>query len=107
MTVVCGPLELDPADKARQTVLNPSILIEVQSPSTESEDRGPKLDCYKMMASVRAVILIAKDRACVTVHERQADGSFTQSDQDGGAIELRAIGCTLQLAEVYEDLPNP
>ncbi len=38
-------------------------------------------------------------------HERQADGSFTQSDHDGGAIELRAINCTLPIAEVYEDLP--
>lgn len=107
VTVVCGPLELDPADKTRQTVLNPSILIEVQSPSTESDDRGPKLDCYKLMASVRAVVLIAQDRAHVTVHERQADGSFAQSDHDAGAIELRAIGCTLPIAEVYEDLPSP
>ena len=106
VTVVCGPLEFDPADKTRQTVLNPSILIEVQRPSTESDDRGPKLDCYKMMASVQAVILIAQDRAHVTVHERQADGSFAQSDHDEGAIELRAIGCTLPIAEVYEDLPN-
>jgi Uma2 family endonuclease len=107
VTVVCGPLELDPADKTRQTVLNPSILFEVQSPSTESDDRGPKLDCYKMMASVRAVILIAQDRAHVTVHERQADGSFAQSDHDGGVIELRVIGCTLRIVEVYEDLPSP
>ena len=107
VTIVCGLLELDPADKTRQTVLNPSILIEVQSPSTESDDRGPKLDCYKMMASVRAVILIEQDRAHVTVHERQADGWFAQSDHDEGVIELRAIGCTLQIAEVYEDLPNP
>lgn len=107
VTVVCGPLELDPADKTRQTVLNPSILIEVQSPSTESDDRGPELDCYKMMASVRAVILIAQDRAYVTVHERQTDGAFVQSDHDGGAVELRAIGCALPIAELYEDLPNP
>lgn len=107
VTVVCGPLELDPADKTRQTVLNPSILIEVQSPSTESDDRGPKLDGYKMMASVQAVILIAQDRALVTVHERQADGSFTQRDHDSGAVELRAIGSALPIAEIYEDLPNP
>jgi len=105
VTVVYGPLELDPADKTRQTVLNPCLLIEVLSPSTEGDDRGPKLDCYKMIATVQAVILIAQDRSHVIVHERQADGSFTQSDHDGGAIELRAINCTLPIAEVYEDLP--
>jgi hypothetical protein len=75
------------------------------APSTESDDRGAKLDRYKMIASVQAVILIAQDRAQVIVHERQADGSFTQSDHDDGAIELPAINCTLPIAEVYEDLP--
>ena len=104
VTVICRPLELDPADKTRQTVLNPRILIEVQSPSTES-DRGPKLDCYKTIASVQAVILIAQDRTQDVVHERQTDGSFTQSEHDSGAIELRAIDCTLPITEVYEDLP--
>jgi Uma2 family endonuclease len=105
VTVVCGPLELDPADKTRQTVLNPRVLIEVQSLSTESDDHGPKLDCYKMIATVQAVILIAQDRTQVIVHERQGDGSFAESAHDDGAIELRAINCTLPIAEVYEDLP--
>ena len=40
------------------------------------------------------------------MHERQADGSFEQSDHEAGAIELRAINSTLPIAEVYEDLPN-
>jgi hypothetical protein len=41
--VVCGPPEIDPADRTGQTVLNPSALIEVHRPSTEADDRGPKL----------------------------------------------------------------
>ena len=86
-------------------MLNPCILIEVQSPSTESDDRGPNLYCYKTIASVQAVILIAQDRTQDVVHERQTDGSFTQSEHDSGAIELRAIDCTLPITEVYEDLP--
>ena len=60
-SVVCGPLELDPSDATRQTVLNPTVLIEVQRPSTESDDRGPKLDCYKLISSVQAVLLVAQD----------------------------------------------
>jgi Uma2 family endonuclease len=107
VSVVCGPLELDPADKTRQTVLNPSVLVEVQSPSTESDDRGPKLDCYKLMASVQAVILIAQDRSHVIVHERKSDGSFAQSVHETGAVDLPVIGCTLPIAEIYEDLPSP
>src|SRR6478736_629010 len=106
VTVVCGPLELDPADKTRQTVLNPTVLIEVQSPSTESDDRGPKLDCYKLIASVQTVVLVAQDRPHVTVHERQADGTFTQREYLRDVIDLRAISCTLPIGEVYEGLPE-
>jgi Uma2 family endonuclease len=105
VTVVCGPLELDATDKSRQTVLNPSVLIEVQSSSTESDDRGPKLDCYQLIASVQAIVLVAQDRSHVTLHERQADGSFLRSFHESGSVELRAIGYTLPLSEVYEDLP--
>jgi Uma2 family endonuclease len=105
-TVVCGPLELDPADKTRQTVLNPTVLIEVQSPSTESDDRGPNLDCYKLVASVRAVILVAQDKAEITVHERRADGSWSQAAYEGGTLDVPAIGCRLPVAEVYEELPD-
>jgi Uma2 family endonuclease len=106
VTVVCGALELDPADRTRQTVLNPSVLIEVQSPSTESDDRGPKLDAYKLIASVRAVLLVAQDRMHVTLHERQPDGSWAEAVHQGGAIVVAELGCRLPMTEIYEDLPD-
>jgi Uma2 family endonuclease len=105
VTIVCGALELDPADKSRQTVLNPSVLIEVQSPSTESDDRGPKLDAYKLIASVRVVLLVAQDSSQVTMHERRPDGGWTVAVYDRGTIDVAATGCQLPLSEVYEDLP--
>lgn len=106
VTVVCGALERDPADKTRQTVLNPSVLVEVQSPTTEGDDRGPKLDAYKLIASVHAVLLVAQDRSEVTVHERKPDGSWVQATYDRGTVDLPQIGCRLPLDEVYEDLPE-
>jgi Uma2 family endonuclease len=106
VTVVCGPLELDPADKTRQTVLNPAVLIEVLSPSTESDDRGPKLDGYKLIGSVQSVILVAQNHTEIVVHQRRPDGSWWQQLCDGGIIEISAIGCRLPIAEVYEDLPD-
>jgi Uma2 family endonuclease len=106
VTVVCGALELDPADRSGQTVLNPTVLIEVQSPSTESDDRGPKLDCYKSVTSVQAILLVAQDRHHVTVHTRQADGSFLGASYENGVIEVASIGCRLSIAEIYEDLPE-
>jgi Uma2 family endonuclease len=105
-TVVCGALELDPADKSRQTVLNPSVLVEVQSPSTESDDRGPKLDAYKLIASVGAVLLVAQDSPQITVHARRPDGTWTVTVYDHGTIRVPAIDCELPMAEVYEDLPE-
>lgn len=106
VTVVCGKLELDPQDKSQQTVLNPSILIEVQSPTTEGDDRGPKLDCYKMIDSLQAVILVAQDAADVTVHQRQEDGTFLRANYRAGTVVLPSIGCNLPIAEIYEDLPE-
>jgi Uma2 family endonuclease len=106
VTVVCGPLELDPADRTRQTVLNPTLLVEVLGPSTESDDLGPKFDCYKLIGTLKTVIHVRQDRAHVTVHERRSDGSFVSTTYDGGVVELAAIGCRLLLAEVYEDLPE-
>jgi Uma2 family endonuclease len=105
-TIVCGALQLDPGDKTRHTVLNPSVLIEVQSPSTESDDRGPKLDAYKLIASVRAVILVSQDAKEVAVHQRERDGTWMQATYRDGAVDLPEVGCRLPVAELYEDLPE-
>ena len=106
VTVVCGAPTIDPADRTRQTVLNPSVLIEVLSPSTASDDRGPKLDCYKTIGSVRAVVLVAQDEPSVVIHELRADGTWSQASYADGAVPLPAIGCSLSLTEIYEDLPD-
>jgi Uma2 family endonuclease len=106
VTVVCGDLELDPADRTRQTVLNPTVLIEGLSKSTASDDRGPKLDVYKTIASVQAVVLVAQNEPLVIVHERRADGSWAQASHAAGVVALPAIACSLPLAEVYEELPD-
>jgi Uma2 family endonuclease len=87
-------------------VLNPTLLVEVLSPSTESDDLGPKLDCYKLIGSLKTVIHVRQDRVYVTVHERRSDGAFVPTTSDGGIVELAAIDCRLPIAELYEDLPE-
>lgn len=108
-TVVCGPLQLDPADPTRHTVLNPSLLIEVLSPTTEGDDRGPKLDCYKLISSVQAVLLVAQAERHVTLHAKQPDGSWRISvhTSETSSVELPELSCRLPLSEIYEDLPAP
>ena len=104
---MCGPLELDPSDKTRETVLNPTVLTEVLSPSTEGDDRGPKLDCYKLIASVTCVVLVTQDKPEVTLHEKRADGSWLTQTLENGTVLLRAVATELPLSEIYENLPEP
>lgn len=106
VTVVCGPLELDPADRTRQTVLNPTVVIEVLSKTTQSDDCGPKLDCYKSIGSVRAVLLVAQHERRITLHARGADGAWVEEEHTAGSIDLSVISCLLPLDEVYGDLPE-
>lgn len=105
-TVVCGPLEIDPDDKARQTVLNPAVVVEVHSPSTMSDDRGPKLDCYQSIASMKTIVLVAQDEQQITVYDRHPDGRWSETVHTDGTVEIATIGCSLPVEEVYEDLPD-
>jgi hypothetical protein len=70
-----------------------------------ADDRGPKLDCYKLIRSVQAVLLVAQEESRVDVHARRPDGSWHQLKSTDGDIEVSAIGCPLPLSEIYEDLP--
>jgi Uma2 family endonuclease len=106
VAVVCGSLEIDPADKTRQTVLNPSVLIEVLSPSTEADDRESKLSSYKLIESVRAVVLVSQTRTEIILHTRQSDESWPVTTHASGSVRLAAIDCELPLDEIYENLPE-
>ncbi len=106
VAVVCGSLEIDVEDKSKQTVLNPTVVFEVSSPSTERDDRGAKLDCYKTIDSLQTIVLVAQDRPEVAVHTRQPDGEWRIATLTEGEADLSAIGCKLPVAEVYADLPG-
>lgn len=106
VTVVCGPLELDPLARTRQTVLNPSVLFEVLSPTTHRDDQGPQLESYRLIPSVQAVVLIAQDKPEISAHCRQPDGSWAAQTLVDGQLDLPAIHCQLVLAEVHEALPE-
>ena len=106
VVVVSGDLELDPEDRSRQTVLNPAVVFEVASPTTERDDRGAKRDAYKTIASIQAVVLVSQDRPEILLHSRQPDGSWRQASFETGEVELAKIGCKLPVEEVYADLPE-
>ena len=81
----------------------PSVLVEVLSPSTEWFDETDKLEEYRSIASVRHVVLLSQRRAFGRVWTRDGAG-WTTRDADGmdAALDLALIGLSVPLAEVYE-----
>jgi len=104
VTVVCGGLERDPEDRSGHTVINPRVVVEVLSPSTEAYDRGEKLAHYQTIPSVAEIVLVAQDVREVEVVRREANGTWSrQLAVAGQAARLASLACELDVAEVYRD----
>lgn len=100
-SVVCGALERDPIDRTGHTIANPTVLVEVLSPSTAEYDRGEKLRHYKLIASLGAIVLVHHEAQRLELWQRTGD-DWRYSDSTE-AITIDAIGCTLSVADVYRD----
>ena len=104
VSVVCGRLELDPEDAKRHTIVNPRILVEVLSPSTEAYDRGEKLRQYQQIPSVEEIVLVAHDRPEIEVVRREPDGTWSRRVARAGELaKLSSVECDLPVSEVYRD----
>ena len=104
VTVICGEVELDHEDPKRHTALNPSVIVEVLSPSTEEYDRGAKLDHYMTIPSLREVVLVAHDKRELEIVRREDDGGWSrQIFSEPGTARSVALGVDLPLAEIYRD----
>lgn len=108
-SVYCGPLEFDPDDSGVQTAMNPTVVFEVLSESTEAYDRGFKAENYRLIESLKAYVLVSQKSPHVEVYERQADGSWNLREykrlEDSAPIP--ATGVSLPLAEVYARVEFP
>ena len=107
ISVVCGEPQF--ADDEFATLLNPVLIVEVLSPSTEMIDRGRKFQHYRQLESLREYLLIAQDSPRIERFLRQDDNTWNLADATGldASIELPSIGCTLVLADVYEKVTFP
>jgi Uma2 family endonuclease len=104
IVVVCGAREF--LDEKHDTLLNPSVIIEVLSPSTAKYDRDKKFTKYRAIDSLQAYLLVAQDQFHVMRYVRQPSGDSLLTDfiAPDAIIELPSIGCTLALADVYADV---
>ena len=99
--VVCGRTERA-ADDAL-AVVNPVLLVEVTSHSTEEYDRGEKLRHYQQVASVREVLFASHREPRLTLHRRAGDGWTEVTAGSGSSLVLDSVGAALAVDEVYRD----
>jgi Uma2 family endonuclease len=106
LSAVCGKAEFAEAKFDTDTLLNPILLVEILSPSTEAYDRGRKAAMYQTIPSLQELLLIAQDTYKVELCRRESDGTWSRIDAAGldASIELQSIGFTLRLSELYERL---
>jgi len=102
IAVACGRPEFEDAEV--DTLLNPVLIIEVLSDSTERYDRGAKFAHYRSLPSLQDYLLVAQDH-CRVEHYRRQDAShwlLSEHQALGDIIELESVQCRLLLADLYE-----
>jgi len=104
-SITCGSLERDPADHTGHTITNPTLLVEVLSPSTEDVDRISKRRDYQLIPSLREYVLVSQVEPRVEVYRRNDSGIWEYLDAREGTVKL-ATGPTLDLSAIYRDLPD-
>jgi Uma2 family endonuclease len=104
VSMVCGPIELDPGDPSGSTITNPTVLVEVLSPSTEQDDRGGKWQHYQQLPSLREYVLVSQGEPRVEHYRRLPNGAWEYRDLSAGVLQLDC-GPVLDVAALYADLP--
>jgi len=106
----CGILCGDPkmASDQKDNLLNPVLIVEVLSPSTEAYDRGKKFEMYRTIESFREYLLVHQDRRLVEHYSKQEDGSWVLRDLAGAEsnASIPRVGVQFSLAELYATALN-
>ena len=107
IVIVCGERLF--LDGNRDTLLNPKVIVEVLSPSTEAYDRGRKFEHYRQIESLEQYLLLSQDRMQAELFSRQPSGQWllTFATHPEEFVELSSVGCRLSLAECYEKVDLP
>lgn len=109
VAVICGPEQPDPRDPRGLASVNPRLIVEVLSPSTESDDRGKKFKRYLQSATLQEYVMVSQDEPRVEVYFRQPESGWLFSYAVGleAVVPLRSVDVELPLAEVYLNVTFP
>jgi len=102
VSAVCGDRSF--FDARRDVLLNPSLIIEVLSDSTEAYDRGEKFALYRRVPSLKEYFLVSQHQWCVEIYSRQHDGRWLLAEYSNAddVVSLDSVDCTLSLREIYD-----
>jgi Uma2 family endonuclease len=106
-SIVCGTSHFE--DEHDDTLNNPTLIIEILSPSTERYDRGKKFQAYQTIDSFQEYLLIAQDAVMIEHFTRQSDKlwTFDVVTDRAASITLTSIQCTLRVEDIYEKIALP
>ena len=100
ITVVCGEPEF--VDERRDVLLNPTVIVEVLSPSTESYDLGEKGEHYRQITSLTDYILVSQEKRWGRHYARRGDNEWMMTDTTApdSDVGLPSIGCSLRFTDI-------
>ncbi len=104
VTALCGEPKFEGQGKNPPSLLNPRVIFEVLSPSTEGFDRGIKFARYRRLETLTDYVLVSADQKRVEHHRLREDGVWVYDDlgEDDEVLRLASVGCEVPLAEIYE-----
>ena len=102
VVVICGDPQF--ADDQRDTLVNPTLIVEVLSPSTEAYDRGFKSAQYRTIESLEEYVLVSQAEPRVEVFRRQPGGHWLLSEAAGleASAHFESLDCSLKLGDIYD-----
>lgn len=105
--VMCDPTKFK--DGQFDTLVNPKVLFEILSDSTEKYDRSTKMSQYMQIDSLQEYVLVSQNQPRVEVYQRSTDGKWSYSDASGlaASFTLESVGVTLPLSEIYQRVEFP
>ena len=108
VAALCGKPKYDKSHRP-WSLLNPQVIFEILSPSTEEFDRGDKFTRYQKLDSLTDYVLVSAAQMQIEHHTRQADGNwvFRQYDQPSDLLSLASVDASLPLAKIYERVGFP
>ena len=104
VVVVCGEPQF--RDNEDDVLQNPTVIVEVLSPSTEAYDRGEKFLRYRRLDSLQEYLLVRQNERRVEQFKKQSDGSWRMTEMTEGSVTLEAVGCTLAFDDIYNKVAS-